>query len=405
MTGTTSVPQIQWLPTGPVAPQESALLAGCQADTSAAFGGNLNPALNTPQGQLCSSWAGCIGASNDLFIYFVSQVDPDTAANFMQDAIARIYFLTRNPGLPTAVQCVCTGLPGTVISMGAQASDTSGNLYLCQEEGTIPGSGSITLPFANIVNGPIACPANTLTNIYQSIVGWSGVTNPLAGVPGANVETQAAFAYRRQQSVAINAQGSPPAIQGAVFNVPGVIDCYVVDNPLGSTVLYGATNYALAPNSVYVGVTGGSAQAIAQAIWTKKNGGCNYNGNQTVVVQDTSNYEIPYPSYNVLFNIPTPTAVLFAVQIQASPSLPSNIVFLVQTAILNSFYGTDGSQRARIGAQILAAKFYAPVILIGPQVSVLDISIGLTSPTLDIVTMGIDQQPTCIAANIVVTLV
>jgi len=49
---TTNVPAPTFGPTGFVAPAESAILAGRQADFNQAFGGNLNPALNTSQGQL-----------------------------------------------------------------------------------------------------------------------------------------------------------------------------------------------------------------------------------------------------------------------------------------------------------------------------------------------------------------
>jgi uncharacterized phage protein gp47/JayE len=394
-----------------VLPQESALLAGALTDLNAAFGGNLNITnLFTPQGQLASSEAACIGAGNDLFAFFVSQVNPDNAQNFMQDAIARIYFLTRNPGVPTSVQCPCGGLMGTVIPVGALAQDTSGNTYACTEAGTISASGTITLPFANQLNGPIACPANTVTQIYQAITGWESITNAQPGVAGANVETTAAFAYRRQLSVAINAQGSTDSMLGAVFAVPGVIDAYVVDNPLGTLVNYGSSNYPLLPNSVYVGVVGGSPQAIAQAIWTKKDLGCNYNGNTTVQVQDTSGFALPYPTYNVTFNIPNALPIYFSMQIQNNPSLPSNIVPLIQNALVNAFTGADGTPRARLGGLILASTYYPSVAACAPNVNVYNI--GLTAATPNNTTQyfnffqcGIDQAPTCLPANVAVTLI
>jgi uncharacterized phage protein gp47/JayE len=400
-----------------VLPQESAILAGALADLNAAFGGNLNITnLFTPQGQLASSATACIGAGNDLFAYFVSQINPDNAAGFIQDAIARIYFLTRNPGVPTAVQCQCGGLMNTVIPIGALAQDTSGNQYTSTEGGTIPASGTITLPFANVVNGPIACPANTLTQIYQAITGWESINNSSPGIAGANVESTEAFAYRRQLSVAINAQGSPDSMLGAVFAVPGVIDAYVVDNPLSTAVNYGASNYPLAPNSVYVGVVGGSAQAIAQAIWNKKDLGCNYNGNTTVQIQDTDGYELPYPTYNVTFNIPNALPIYFLVTIANSPSLPSNITTLVQTAIVNAFTGADGSPRARMGALILASTYYPSVTAIGSVVSVYSIGLtavvppggggpGLTTNYVSYLQIGIDEEPACLAANVFVVLV
>ena len=47
---TTSVPQPTFGPTGYIIlPAESAILTGVFADINAAFGGNLNPGLTTPQ--------------------------------------------------------------------------------------------------------------------------------------------------------------------------------------------------------------------------------------------------------------------------------------------------------------------------------------------------------------------
>lgn len=88
----TAVPSIEFTETGLVLPQESAILAGAQSDINAAFGGKLNPALNTPQGQIATSLSAIISDNNDQFAEFVNQVDPDTNDGFMQDAIARIYF-------------------------------------------------------------------------------------------------------------------------------------------------------------------------------------------------------------------------------------------------------------------------------------------------------------------------
>lgn len=401
----TAVPSVEFTDTGLVVPQEADVLAGVQSDYNAAFGGNLNPALNTPQGQLASSTTAIIGNANDTFAEFVNQIDPDTNDGFMQDAIARIYFLNRSPGAPTAVQCDCAGSLGTQIPVGAQAQDTSGNTYICTQAGTIPVGGTISLPFANLANGPIPCPANTLTIIFQAIPGWDSINNPGDGIPGQNVESAAEFRVRRQQSVALNAHGSLPSIYAAVFDLPNVIDVYATENTSDNTVNTGSTNYPLLPHSLYVAVVGGDANAIANAIWTKKDVGANYNGNTTVVVTDPSGYSPPLPTYTVKFEIPPSLPILFAVQIANSAALPANIVTLVQNAIIAAFNGTDGSARVRIGSLLLASKFYGPIQLIGPEVSTLSILLGSSTPTLTSQQIGIDQAPTVVAGNISVSLV
>lgn len=402
---TTNVPPVEFTPAGLVVPQESAVLSGVQADYNEAFGGNLNPGLATPQGQLASSTTAVIADNNSRWAWLVNQIDPDYAEGFMQDAIGRIYFLDRSPGAPTAVQCVCMGAFGTVIPVGAEAQDTSGNRYICTQAGTIPVSGTITLSFANIVDGPVPCPADTLTIIYRSIPGWDSINNPTDGVPGRLVESRAEFEFRRRNSVALNAHGSKEAIYANVFDVEDVIDVFVTENVTDDPLPFGATNYPLLPHSVFVSVVGGAAQDVGEAIYVKKDLGCNMNGNTTVTVYD-NNYVPPVP-YTITFLRPDALPILFEVRLKQSPQLPSNISDLVKSAIVASFNGADGSARVRIGDTILASKFYGPVSAIGPGILILSIKIALAGPVIDLdsIATGIDQAPTVSNDDITVTIV
>jgi hypothetical protein len=393
MANTTAVPDIQFTPQGLVIPQEAAVLAGVQSDINGAFGNGLNFATSkTPQGQLASSTTAIISDKNAAFALYVSQVDPDTNDGAYQDAIARIYFLNRNPGTATVAQLVCVGNLGTVIPVGAQAIDTSGNIYACTVQGSIPVGGSITLPFANILIGPIACPENTVTQIYQAIPGWDTVNNPNAGVVGSNVETAAAFRVRRDQSVALNAHGSLPSIYANVFDQANVIDVYATENVTDSTIYVGSTSYPVLPHSVYIAVTGGDSADISNAIWVKKDLGCNMNGNTSAVVVDTSGYAYPQPSYTITWETPPDTSYNVIVNLANSSALPSTIVADVQAAVAAQFNGaspgtllpngvpvnTSGA-RVRIGSLFLASQFYGPVATCeGPSVpvSVLSVFIG-----------------------------
>lgn len=395
---TTSVPPIQFTPTGLVVPDQSAILAGMQADLNAAFGGKLNFGTTTqpggapPQVQLAASFAAIAADADGVIAQLIDQVDPDNATGFMQDAIGRIYFLNRNPGLATVVQCLCVGALGTVIPVGAQGQDTSKNIYVCLDGGTIGASGQITLTFANIITGPIPCPANTLTRIYLAISGWNTINNPFAGVVGANVESAADFEFRRQNSVAANGHGSLPSIYGEVFKVAGVIDLYATENTGDNPLIVGSTNYSLVGHSLYVGVVGGEGEDVANAIWIKKNEGSNMNGNTTVVVTDDSGYSFPLPQYPITFNRPTPTPYNFIVNIVNSSALPDTIEQDVTNAIAAQFNGLIGvaqangvipktsGTRARIGSLLLAATYYGPVVTCeGPSVPVQVLSIFLGS--------------------------
>jgi len=373
-TVTTNVPGPTFGPNGFIEPAESAILSGVLEDFQLAFGGNLNPALNTPQGQLASSETAVIGNVNDTFLYYTQQVDPAYASGRMQDAIGRIYFIERNPSQPTVLQVVCLGLTGVVIPVNAQIQDAAGNSYVCTESGTIPPSGSITLPFANTVPGPIAVPESDAVSIFSSIPGWDTAT-VTSGVLGNDVEGREAFETRRALSVAQNSLGSLPSILGAVLSVPNVIDAFVTENDSNSPQTIGG--YELVPNSLYVAVVGGEATAVAQAIWSRKAPGCAYNGNTNVTVLDqNSGYNPPYPSYSVSFETPTGLAILFAVSIANNSFVPANAAALIQNAIISAFAGGDGGPRARIGNELFASRFYAPIAALGSWVQIISIEIG-----------------------------
>lgn len=405
MASPSSVPKIQFTAAGVVVPSETDILAGVQADMNAAFGGGLNPALETPQGQLASSQTAVIGDKNNEVVTIVNQVDPQYSDGRFQDAIGRIYFLTRKPATPTAVTATLNGLAGTVVPAGTLAQDTSGNTYACTGDATIGAGGVVDAEFQNIETGPIPCAAGTLTQVYQAIPGWDAITNAADGTLGSDVESRADFEYRRRNSVALNGKGTPQAIYAEVFALADVLDVYVKDNPSGTTVNTGATNYPLAPHSIYVAAVGGTDDDVAAAIWRKKDTGCDYNGNTTVTVVDDAGYSYPQPSYTVKFERPAALPIKFAVTLVDDASLPSNIVELVQAAIIARFNGADGTTRERIGALILASRYYGAVVAVASNVSLVSILIGTATPTLSQVAVGIDQKPTLSASDISVTLV
>lgn len=371
----TNVPQPTFGPNGFIAPLESAILAGILADFNAAFGGNLNTDQTTPQGQLAVTTAAIIGFCNDLFLSYTNGVDPSYASGRMQDAIARIYFLERLPAQATAVQATCTGLVGVAITTGALALASDGNIYICTAGGTIGGGGTVSLPFACTVTGPIACPVASLNSIYQTIPGWDSITNPTEGVVGRDVESRAEFEARRAASVAVNAVGVLPAILGSVLQVTGVLDAYVTENTTGSPATIGGVS--IAAHSLYVAAVGGADADVAAAIWRKKNPGCAYTGNTTVTVTDlNSGYSVPYPTYAVTFERPASLPVLLAIAIANSTSVPSDAVTQIKTAVLAAFAGTDGGQRARIGSTLFASRFYAGIAALGPWAQIVSILVG-----------------------------
>lgn len=380
---TTNVPLPSFGDAGFTSPEELDIRDGVFADINTAFGGNLNPSPSTPQGQLATSFAAIIGAFNDLFVDFTNQVDPAYASGRMQDAIARIYFLSRQGATPTVVTARCYGATGVVITVGALAKATDGTIYQALTSETISVAGYADVQFGALTPGPIACPAGSLNMIYRTIPGWDSVENLTDGIPGQEQESTADFEERRALSVAQNAVGILPAVRAAVLGVPGVVDAYVTENDTGTDEVIGSQT--VLAHSIYVAVEGGTDEDVALAIWGKKPPGCAYSGSTTVTVEDDNSGYVTPPTYDVSFQRAAALAVNVVVQIANRPDVPSNVVAQVQAAVAAKFPDV-----AKIAQTVFASEFVCPVAALGGWARVVAITVnGVASQGV-----GINQFPT-----------
>ena len=389
---TTNVPLPTFTDTGFVSPEELAIYDGVIADINGAFGGALNTSVSSPQGQLATSLAAVIGAFNDLFVDFTNQVDPAYATGRMQDAIARIYYLSRIGATPTVVNATCSGATGAVIPVGSLALATDGTIFQALTAGTIGAGGTVEIQFAALTSGPIACPAGSLSTIYRSVTGWDSITNATDGTPGRAEETATELEQRRALSVAGNATGILPAVRGSVLGVSGVVDAYVTENVTGSTATIGGVS--VLAHSLYVAVEGGSDADVAKAIWLKKNPGCNYTGSTTVVVEDDNSGYLTPPTYSVKFQRASSLAMNFAVSIANGSNVPSDATAQIQAAITALF-----PTLAKIGQTMYASSFVCTIGGLGPWVRLVSITVNAGASQ----TVNIDQFPTL--GTITVTLV
>jgi hypothetical protein len=343
MTGTTNVPAISWGTAGPLAPSGPAVLAGRQQDYNVSFNVSFNWTGVTPQGQLASSDAAIIANAYNLVVYYANQVDPNYAQGRMQDAIGQIYFLPRNPAIPTQLTVNCTGGgAGTSVQLKgldlftsglATIQDNAGNLYQLLNTITLPsGGGTVQGTFACTLTGPISVPSgSTPISIYQQITGWDSVAL-VSGVQGVNTESRAAFEQRRHDSVAGNSAGAIGSIIGAVSKVPGVVDYFGYNNNTSAPVTIGGVS--IAAYSIYICVAGGAQTAVGQAIFNKKGPGAPTVGNTAVTAYDSNPLYAAPIAYTINYQIPTTLLLTFSVTLVESGQIPSNATTLVQNAIV-----------------------------------------------------------------------
>lgn len=419
---TTNVPLPTFSTAGLSVPTEPEILAGVFADWVAAFalaGKSLNTELTTPQGQLAQSQAYMLSQLNAGLLRVINGVDPTTAAGEFQDALGRIYFLTRQAATHATATATVGGVVGVTLPAGSQArSATDGTIWQTTTAVTFGSSGSASVTFRAVVagSGPVV-GVNGLT-IYQQVPGWETVSNA-ASASGTDIESRQSFEERRAASVNIGGVGTAESVRAAVANVAGVTDVYVYNNGTSAPITYGATSYPVPAHSIAITVSGGSDAAVATAIHSKLDAGCglpNAAGLGTLVdytITDSVNYAPPYPQYVIRFVRPAVVQIYVRVEVADLTSLPSTYVPDVQAAVASALTGgyttEDGSitaARAHIGGQLVAAEYFAPVQALG-NVTPVAIYVGTApNPTTGAaLTLGIDQQPVCTALNVNVVAV
>lgn len=419
---TTNVPLPTFSAAGLSVPTEPELLTGVKDDWVDAFalsGKALNTELTTPQGQLAQSQAYMLSVLNAALLQIINGVDPATSSGRFQDALGRIYFLNRQAATYATVQAVVTGVVGATLPAGAQATSPDGTIWVTTSSITFGPTGTTSVEFRATTPGAGPAVGTNGLRIYQQRAGWETVRNDAPSVPGVDVESRQTFEARRADSVSIGGNGTAAAVRAAVANVTGVSDVYVYNNGSDAQIFYGATAYPIPAHSIAITVAGGDAQQIAQAINSKLDCGCGLPvaaGEGTLVTQiieDSVNYSEPYPQYLIRFVRPAVVPIYVRVEVANLSTLPSTYVADVQRAvadaITNGFTTTDGTivtQRARIGAQIVAAEYFPAIQALGNIVPI-SINIG-TSPSPvsgPALTMGIDQLPVTTELDIVVETV
>ena len=115
-------------------------------DWKQAFARDGRPELNTepetPAGQLIDSQTAAIVDKDNEVLFLANQFNPLTAEGIWQDALGKIYFLTRKVAQTSEALCLCTGLAGTTITQGSRIKSSADGLeWSCVETVTIPKIG------------------------------------------------------------------------------------------------------------------------------------------------------------------------------------------------------------------------------------------------------------------------
>lgn len=349
---------LRFEPTGPVVEDAPTVRARIAAAWVGIFGPKLDTTAGRPAGQMIDTIAALVADKDAQLLFLSQQLNPNLNGGVWQDAVAKIYFLTRKPALATQVVCECRGLPGTVVAGSARA--TTGAILNTVAPVTIPAEGVAFVAFAVSVTGPVVIPAGSVTQVLTAVPGWDSIDNVSPGVTGRDVEDRQDFRARRDASVARNSQGRAVSIEGAIADIPTVLDCIVLENDTTAPrLIQGVT---VAAHTFAIVVQGGSLEEIARAIYGKKDGGAATQGGTEVSCSIPS---IPGVVFTYNIQRPATPPVDFVATVQRTAVTPADVVARVQKAITDQFTGVGAYQPAGIGDPVYAGKYYAGAVLAG----------------------------------------
>lgn len=392
---------------GITVPQASEIKTAFQGVFTDALGSDLNLDDSTPQGVAIDDLTEEKMADNAEFLYLFNQFNPATNDGVFQDATANLYGLKRKVATSSVVNCVCIGVPGTVlngISSGTPAKviSTNGDIFQCVSGGTIPAGGSITLQFSSEETGPISCAANTLNSIFTSVSGWDSVNNPSSGTLGEEEESRLDFEERRKNSLALNATGSLSSVYSHVASLNGVSDVFVWENDTSSSVTY--RGVTLSPHSIYLCQNGATiidgntgSGSLAEAIYLSKSAGCDTVGTNTCTYTDS----VTNVQYTYNYDIPTTSDVYIKVTLSYAISADSEN--LIKQAIIDEFNGDLKDPKITIGSSIYASKFLSVISNLNLNDVVLEtVTISKTSSSgfTNVLTYDMNILPTLDASDI-----
>lgn len=393
------IPTVRVTPQGFLAPTREEITAGLWAMFREAFGDNLTQDSRTPQGQLVTSLTAIMREKDAQLIELGNNFDPRYSTGKWQEALGAIYFLERRQEVSSAVQLEFMGSVDSAIPVGQEAKDDNGNEWVTTQSGTIGSSGVISLWAKAVIPGPISAAADTITQLVGAPAGIDRVTNPSLAAVGSLEESRVDYEIRRSESVAANGKNTNANVLGAINSLPGVIDVYVIDNPLGSSVTVGATDYPMPQHSLLASVVGGDDLEIAEQVLIKGGTGCTFVGNTEVIYLDESlGYTNP-PSYKIRFERPSTVPVYFRVVVASMNNITAQAALDAKNSIIEQTRA--GVNKFRINGRVIASSYLCGL---SRDLQTIDIDISTDGLTWEkSIVFGVDQFPVAQSADITIT--
>lgn len=301
-----------------------------------------------------------VNASAISVVYATSHAATLTAIAAAIDALANVTAAVVSDVDGLTIEVTGTTLPtitGAAVTLGASQATVAI---------TVVVHAFVSATDTGVIQGA----AGALTEIVTPVGGWDTVTNDGAAALGRDIETDAAYRIRQEDTLANVGAGTVESIRSQVSELSYVNNCSVVENATDATV------DSRLPHSIEVIADVGSAptsdqlQAIADLLWTIKPGGIQYVSTGTTVTKTVVDSE--GNNQTIVFSRPVLDSIYVDIAVTTDTDYPADGDTQLKAAVLA--YG----DALAVGADVLNWKAEAACNAV-PGITVLDITMKVGS--------------------------
>lgn len=286
---------------------------------------NLDP--STPDGLKMAHDAEIFYALDETILQAYNSKDPNKARGIDLDIICELTGATRSPGSPSSVELDLSGTPGTIVPKGNTfESAATGSRWTTDQQVTLDALGAATVNATCTIAGPTQADATTISRVIDVVGGLASVTNPDPATPGTDQQSDSELRVTRAAAVGRPGNNQIDSMLGELFAVSGVRRVKVYENDTNSAAVDPVDNpYGLPAHSIAPIIDGGTDEAVALAIYLKKNPGA-------LLDQPGTPFEVlvtspQYPTNQKLIRASRPIYVdmTIAVEVTDDGTLPAGV--------------------------------------------------------------------------------
>lgn len=291
---------------------------------------NLEP--STPDGLKLAHDSEVFGAFDETLQQAYNSKDPNKASGYDLDVVATLTGTTRSEGSASSVSLLLTGVATTtVVPAGTRfRSSVTGSVWTLEQTWTLDSSGQGTASATCDTVGPTEADAGTIVEIVDTVSGLVSVNNPTPATPGTNAESDSSLRVKRATAVGRPGNNQIDSMLGELFAVTGVRRVRVYENDTNLTDANG-----LPPHSIAPVVDGGTDEAVALAIYIKKNPGVALYSAGTPVTINVASPTYPTNVKTIKFSRPTYVDIVVNIVLKNDGTLPSQEA--LEPVIQNAF--------------------------------------------------------------------